>query len=103
MSRPPPHVHGKKGSTVRVRQRALQKPRKSEASLYVFSQSEGRLRDGWSRLWSFRVENAVPFGVKGESPSRFESQPRVLVCAAPRTLIECIVPLVDAELVLTSR
>src|SRR5262245_41231756 len=29
MSRPPPHVHGKEGSTVRVRQRALQKPRKA--------------------------------------------------------------------------
>ena len=31
MNRPPPHVHGKEGSTVRVRQRVLQKPCRSGA------------------------------------------------------------------------
>ena len=42
MNRPPPHVHGKEGSTVRVRQRVLQKPCRSEAFSLLVLQSHQR-------------------------------------------------------------
>src|SRR6266516_4555507 len=57
-ARLPEMFHGKEGSTVRVRQRALQNPR-SRGFCFGSTCRFANLGQVWSPLWSLQVENAV--------------------------------------------
>ncbi len=50
----------RRGSTVRVRQRALQNPRTTGASCFGSICRSSNVGQVWSPLWSLQVENAVP-------------------------------------------
>ena len=65
----PKEFHGKEGSTVRVRPRALQK-RCKRAFLFRTACRCSRLRWVWSHLWSLQVEEAPSLDAKTASSDR---------------------------------